>query len=167
MPPLPIVKHLNVIEYGLFGFSPCFEVTQVDKLIFQGAEIALRTSVVITIPFAAHAGNKAVFAKQSLIGMTGELNTTIRMMEQSFGRVLPANRLLQSLDDKLFGLGVVHGKSHNIFAAKVYNTCQIEPFIGRNITDMLTHTVFGAEAWKFWFRRFFATGRLCLEFVVA
>ena len=80
VPPLPVVKNLYVIEYGLFGFFPWFEATQVDKLIFQGTEKALRTSIIITVTFATHAGDKAILPKQSLIGITGVLNTTIWMM---------------------------------------------------------------------------------------
>jgi hypothetical protein len=74
---LPVVIYFNVIKNGLFGFIPCFEAAQVNKLIFQGTEKALRRGIVITIPFTAHALYKTVLTKQVLIGITGILNPPV------------------------------------------------------------------------------------------
>ena len=66
MPPLPVIKNLDIIKDSLLSFFPCFKSAQVDKLIFQSAKKTLRRGVIIAVTFTAHAGDKAVLAKQIL-----------------------------------------------------------------------------------------------------
>ena len=64
MNPLPVVEDLDELKDLRVRVRSRRIVPLVDQLIFQRAEEALDDGVVVTAPFAAHAGDQAMRLQQ-------------------------------------------------------------------------------------------------------
>jgi len=77
--PFPVVKHFNVFKQAVSGLFPRSIVFSIHQFGFQGFEKGFCDSVIITVTFAAHALNQAMFRKLLPEGFTRILDTSIRM----------------------------------------------------------------------------------------
>ena len=55
MQALPVIKDLDVFQYGGFGLLSGTEIVEVNEFVLQRAEEALGTGVVVTVAFGGHA----------------------------------------------------------------------------------------------------------------
>ena len=57
MQPLPIVEHLDELKHLRLGFLSRLILPLMDQLILECTEETLHDRIVVTVPFAAHAGD--------------------------------------------------------------------------------------------------------------
>ena len=83
MLPFPVVKDLNIFKQAVSGLFSSSVVFSINQFGFQGFEKGLCNTVVITVAFAAHTLNQAMFRKLLPEGFTRILDTSIRMNNDS------------------------------------------------------------------------------------
>ena len=67
MPPFAVIEHFYIPKDVLAGLFPSHIAFMVEHLTFYSAEKRLRTGVIITITFPAHAADHSVFFQNRLI----------------------------------------------------------------------------------------------------
>ncbi|PYE54093.1 hypothetical protein DES52_10655 [Deinococcus yavapaiensis KR-236] len=85
MPPLPVEKHLDVLEHLRPRLRPRLEHAPIKKFALQSAEKAFYDSIVPTIPLSAHARHR-VHGPQFLLvdpaGILGEFKWSSQHLEE-------------------------------------------------------------------------------------
>jgi hypothetical protein len=84
VPPLTVVKYLNVPEYVPAGFFMGFVFLVKEHLAFYGAEKGFGTGIIVTVAFTAHAAYHSMFLKKLLVILAAILYSSIRMVNQPF-----------------------------------------------------------------------------------
>src|SRR5262245_59788019 len=98
MPPLPVVKELDVLDELRARRRPRVPHGVENKLDLQCGEEALGDRVVPAIAAAAHTADDAVLGENALVGAASVLTAAIRMMQQALGWAPPGQRHAERLE---------------------------------------------------------------------
>ncbi len=83
MTAFPIVKHFDILKDRPLRLLTGLIGVPVRPLPFERTEKRLHGRVIVAIPFAAHAHHDPCLGQLGLIGATGILAASIRMMQQT------------------------------------------------------------------------------------
>src|SRR5438094_55079 len=127
MQPLTIVEDLNELENLGAGFVPRAIPPVMDQLVFQCAEEALDSCVVITIAFATHAGDEPVVSEHGPIHRTRILRALIRMVNQARLWLSLRQGHAQGLNDCRAVRGRTHRPANDPSGTQIQNDRQVQP----------------------------------------
>src|SRR5947209_856941 len=83
MPPLSIVKYLNVFKHRISCFCSCLIGLTLNTFFFQCAKEGFHERVIITVPLFAHTDLDVILLQQGQIALARVLTSSIRMMHQT------------------------------------------------------------------------------------
>src|SRR5215469_9396197 len=83
--PRTVVKDFDPLEDGRACLRTGSKTAAMDQFAFHGAPKTFDHGVVVTVAFAAHAGDDSGLGQPLAIGGAGVLNTTVGVMHQSRG----------------------------------------------------------------------------------
>ena len=88
MQPLSIIEHLDELKHVRLDFLSRMILPLVHQLILERTEETLYDRIVVTVPFAAHAGDQPGLRQLSLVRHTGVCGALIGVMDESGPRAL-------------------------------------------------------------------------------
>jgi len=87
MQPFLIVDLFDKIRNSVFDILQGSILSKIDFFVFQGLDKTLSNSVIIGVPFPGHANLEPTMQQGMDIIVCGILNPSIRMMDDSGGRI--------------------------------------------------------------------------------
>ena len=137
VPPLAIVKVLDVFEDFTAGAELECATDSVNQFELEGGEEALRHRVVPAVSFAAHAASDSVLPQQLLIFGAGVLATAIRVTQRSLGRLPLRQCHVHRFQRKLSLQPLVQCPTDDPAREQIQNNRQIQPALeGPQIGDV-------------------------------
>ena len=133
------------------GVVKCFDVSkhirlcrpsgwilfEVDQLTFQAAEKVLRNRIVVRISFAGHALPDPIGRQLMLISISGILNPTITVKDESPIWLLALHSHIQCSQCKLCIDPVGEGIPNNLLEAEILDNVKIQPsLMGGDVGDI-------------------------------
>src|SRR5882762_7684600 len=113
MRPLTVIEHLDVIEDLGARFIAGDESSMVSEFIFEIAEEAFDDGIVVTVSFAAHAGNSADPVEFDLIERTHIGRSAVAVMDKARHGSALVDRHAQSSQAQSLASLVAHYTSHS------------------------------------------------------
>ena len=137
MPPFTVVKHFYIPKNVLAGLLPYHIAFMIKHLALYSAEERLRTGIIITVTFSAHASDHPVFLQSCLVFFTAVLHASIRVVNRSPGRVMPPYSVFQGFNAKLCSHVIICRPTHYFLGEYIFYGGQVQPaFIGVNVADI-------------------------------
>lgn len=93
-----IIERFNVREDCSARFRLCREPVLIDDLVFEAAPEGFDVSVIVTVAFAAHGGDQFMLGQDLSERSTGELQSTVRVDDETLRRTSLCSRHLQCPD---------------------------------------------------------------------
>ena len=146
--PLSVVKDFDVVEDRAFRLGAGGVDLPVDEFGFQRRPEALHPGVVVAVARPAHARDRTVGAQQFPVGVAGVLAAAIRVVEQPGRGPMRLDRPLEGTGDQRGGHRVVRCPAHDLAAARVEHTRDVEPtLLGGNVSDVRLPHLAGPGGW--------------------
>lgn len=149
MPPLGVVKRLDVFKHTLPGFVPRTIVIMMRALGLERVEEALHRGIIPAVTLSAHAAFDSVGLHQHMIIRRPVLRTLVGMQQQTLDPATPPQGHRERFNGQGLCGSAIHRPAHNSPGVQVHDRRQVQPaFTGRDVGNVghpALIRLFGAE----------------------
>src|SRR3989454_7371236 len=127
MQALAIIEHLNELEDFSAGFVPRAIPSVMNQLVFQRAEEALNSGIVVAVALAAHARHEPMMSEHGTVQGTRILHALIRVVDHARPRLSLRQGHAQGVDDGGALCTATHGPADPPPRAQIQDHRQMHP----------------------------------------
>lgn len=137
MPPLGVVKHLDVIEHIASRLIPIAIDPSLDPLTLEQLEEAFGDCIVMTVATATHAANKIVASEKTLPIRAAELTALVGVDHYFLLRFTSPDGHQQRINGQVAAHARFHRPANDLAREQIEHYRQIQPaFIGADVGDV-------------------------------